>query len=174
MGSRLLAALGICALLSGCATLDKNECLHANWYALDLEDGAQGRPVERIGEHRRACAEHGVSPGVERYMAGRDEGMRSFCTYQRGYSHGRAGHAYSGACPQELAANFLAGYGRGKELHDLRRRLDGVQGEIARTKAALKDGIRDPVARGREVERLERLSREAEQLEEAVGRLENR
>jgi hypothetical protein len=157
-------------LLSGCATLDRNECLSANWYAVGLEDGAQGRPLERLGEHRRACAEYKVAPDAERYMAGRGEGLKSFCTYERGYAHGRAGQGYAGTCPAQLAGPFLAGYGRGKQLHDLTSRLQTVQSQIARSKAALREGIHDPVARGREVERLEQLSREAEQLEEAVAR----
>jgi hypothetical protein len=168
--SRILLSLSL-ALLGGCATLGKNECLHANWYAVGLEDGAQGRALERLGEHRRACAEHGVMPDAERYVAGRSEGLGSFCTYERGYAHGRAGHGYTGACPAQLAVNFLAGYGRGRELHDLTTRLQAAQGQVSRSKAALREGIRDPAARAKEVERLEQSSREAEQLEEALARV---
>lgn len=87
------------AIVSGCASLDRSECLNANWYAIGLEDGARGRPLERLGDHRRACAEHRVAPDGERYVVGRNEGLKSFCTYERGFSQGRAGHAYAGSCP---------------------------------------------------------------------------
>jgi hypothetical protein len=157
------------ALLSGCASMGKNECLNADWYAVGLEDGAQGRPIEHLGEHRRACAEYAVAPLTERYLAGRDQGLKSFCTYERGYAHGRAGSAYSGACPEGPAANFLAGYGRGRELYDLERRLQSIQQQIRKSKAALTEGMHDPRARAQEAERLEGLSREADQLEAAIA-----
>jgi hypothetical protein len=53
----------------------------------------------------------------------------------------------------------------GRELHELHRRLVEVEKDIARTKTALKDGIPNPRARANEAERLEALTREAEQLE---------
>lgn len=98
--------------------------------------------------------------------------LRSFCTYQRGFSHGRAGQSYSGACPEALAAGFVAGYERGRELHGLHRRLGTVDKEIARIKAALKDGIPNPKTRSMEIERLEALTRESEQLQGAISNLQ--
>jgi hypothetical protein len=49
-----------------------------------------------------------------------------------------------------------------------------VQEEIRRSKAALKAGIPDRRARAREVERLEDLTREAQQLEQALAALPGR
>ncbi len=160
------------AFLAGCASLDKDECRTADWYAIGLEDGARGRALDRLGEHRRACAEHGVTPQAERYLAGRNEGLKSFCTYERGYSQGRAGQADSGACPKQLAGGFLAGYQRGRELHELNRRLEEMRREIARIKAALTAGIPNPRSRAIEVERLEVATREAEQLEAQIRSLQ--
>jgi len=160
------------ALLAGCASLDKDECRTADWYAVGLEDGARGRALDRLGDHRRACAEHGVTPHTERYLAGRNEGLRSFCTYERGYSQGRAGQGYSGACPKETAGGFLAGYQRGRELHELNRRLEEARKEIARVKAALTAGIPNPRSRAIEIERLEVATREAEQLEAQIRSLQ--
>lgn len=154
-------------LIAGCASLDRDECVNADWYAIGLEDGARGRAVERLGDHRRACAKHNVAPNAERYLAGRSEGLKSFCTSERGFSEGRAGRAYAGACPQPEA--FLAGYQRGRELHELNRRLAEVEKEIGRIKTALKDGIPNPRTRALEVERLEALTREAEQLESRIA-----
>jgi Tol biopolymer transport system component len=33
------------ALFASCASMDRNECLNANWYAIGLEDGAQLKNV---------------------------------------------------------------------------------------------------------------------------------
>ena len=61
------------------------------------------------------------------------------------------------------------GYNRGRELHELHRRLDEVQREIARTKAALTEGIKDPRLRAEQVERLEALTRESDALEARIA-----
>jgi Protein of unknown function (DUF2799) len=154
-------------IAAGCASLDRDECVTADWYGVGLEDGARGRPVERLGDHRRACAKHNVTPDAARYVA-----LKSFCTYERGFSEGRAGNAYAAACPEP--STFLAGYQRGRELHELHRRLAEVDKDIARTKTALKDGIANPRTRANEVERLEALTREAEQLELRIQDAERR
>ena len=171
---RTASSVALLVLVAGCATLDKNECLRADWYAVGLEDGARGQAVERLGNHRRACAEHGITPQTERYIAGRAEGLKSYCTYERGVSVGRSGQGYSAVCPEGLAGRFSAGYQLGKEIHDLRRRLDTVQEQIRKSKAALTAGIPTPKARSVEVDRLEDLSREAEQLEQRIAALEAR
>lgn len=171
---RTVFSVVLLALVAGCATLDKEQCLRADWYAIGLEDGARGQPLERSGDHRRACAEHGVTPKIEPYLAGRNEGLKSYCTYEKGLSVGRAGQTYSGVCPADLAGNFTAGFQRGREMHDLRRRLDTVNEQIRKTKAALTAGIPNPKARAVEVGRLEDLSREAEQLEQRIVVLEGR
>ena len=166
---RTASSAVLLALLAGCATLDKNECLRADWYAIGLEDGAQGRPLERLGEHRRACAEHGVTPQTESYLAGRSEGLKTYCTYERGLWVGKSGQSYAGVCP---AGNFPTGFQRGREIYDLQRRLNTVEEQIRRTKAALAAGIPNPKTRAAEVERLEDLSREAEQLQQRIATLE--
>ena len=175
--SRLFLRAGLVLFplfLAGCASMDRGECQNANWYAIGLEDGARGQPLERLGTHRRACAEYGVAPDAERYVAGRNEGLKSFCTYERGFSQGRGGNAYSVACPANLAAAFQSGYQRGRELYDLHRQLDDVQKQIARSKGLLKDGIPNPHQRATEVERLEDLTRESGQLETKIAQLESR
>jgi hypothetical protein len=95
-----------------------------------------------------------VAPDIARYVAGRNEGLKSFCTYERGFSEGRAGHGYAAGCPQPQGGQFLAGYHRGRELHELHRRLGELEKDIP-----------NPRMRANEVERLEALTREAEQLE---------
>ena len=159
-------------LLAGCASLDQDECRTANWYAIGLEDGARGRALERLGDHRRACSEHGVALDADRYVAGRNEGLKSFCTFQNGYTQGRSGHGYAGACPPDAAKLFLAGHQRGRELYELHRRHDSLEREITRIKTALREGIANPRTRAQEVERLEVTTREAEQVAELIRRLE--
>jgi hypothetical protein len=154
--------------------MDRNECLNATGTPSGSRTARADKPLERLGNHRRACAEHHITPDADRYVAGRSEGLKSFCTYEHGFSQGRAGQGYAGACPADLAANFTAGYQLGRKLHELHGRLNEVQNQIARSKTLLKEGIPNPRLRGIEVERLEDLTRESEQLEARIARLENR
>ena len=160
------------ALLAGCASLGKDECRSADWYAIGLEDGSRGRALERLGDHRRACAKHGIAPQTERYLAGRDDGLKSFCTYENGYARGRAGGANPNTCAPPAAAGFAAGYQRGRELHELHRALAENRREVGRIKDALAAGIPDPRARAVEVVRLEARLREQAELEARISRLE--
>jgi hypothetical protein len=169
-----LSLIVAAALMAGCASMDRTQCVNANWYAIGLEDGARGQPLERLGSHRRACAEHAVAPEAERYVAGRNEGLKTFCTYERGFSQGRGGHANGGVCPAGLAAGFQTGYQLGRDLYELTRQLNDVQKQIARSKALLKEGIANPRQRASEVEHLEDLTRESSELETKIARLESR
>ena len=161
-------------LVAACASMDRSQCLNADWYAIGLEDGARGRALERLGEHRRACAQYNVTPDTARYVAGRNDGLKSFCTYERGLSEGRAGNNYVAACPAPGGPAFLAGYNRGRELYELHRRLDDVEREIAGIKSALTKGIADPRGRAEQLERLESLTRESEALQARISQAEQR
>lgn len=104
---------------------------------------------------------------TERYLAGRSQGLKTFCTYERGFSEGRSGRAYGAGCPQP--SNFLVGYQRGRELYELQRQLDEANRELTRVKTALKEGIPNPRTRAAEIERLEALTREAAELESRIA-----
>lgn len=107
-------------LLGGCASgLSKDECHLADWRALGYEDGVQGWSEAKIGEHRKACAKHGVALNLDAYHVGWEEGVSRYCQPGNGYNKGRAGQRYAGVCPDYLEPEFLHAYQHGKELYDL-------------------------------------------------------
>jgi len=171
---RTLTLLAAAMLLGACASMDKAQCVNANWTAIGMEDGARGRTLDRLGERRRACAEHGVQPDAERYAAGRNEGLKSYCTYDQGFRAGRGGNAYNSVCPEPAARDFLAGYERGREIYGLQKRLDEVNSDIKKTKASLAEPGLSPRARGQLAERLEDLTRESAYLEQQIARVSRR
>jgi hypothetical protein len=172
-GSLIASSLALLAL-AGCASLDKDECRMADWRAIGLEDGVKGRALDRLGDHRKACAKHGVTPDTDRYIAGRTEGLATYCTPDNGYRVGRTGESYRGVCPELATPGFVAAYNRGHELYALHARLSGVERELNTTRESLKDGTRNPRERAGQVDRLESLSREAQQLDAEIARLERR
>jgi len=133
--SRFISCLGLALLAAGCATLDRSECREADWRTIGLEDGAAGRAVSYIGNHRRACAEHGVTPDLAAYRGGHAIGLRQFCTPAKGFSQGRAGRRYNGICPAELEGGFLAAHATGNRLYDLNSEIDRLRRDARRLDA---------------------------------------
>lgn len=143
---RFALCLMAAVLVSSCATLNKSECREADWQTIGLEDGAKGHPLTYIGKHRKACAEHGVTPDLDQYGLGHNAGLKRFCTPDSGFKQGRAGRSYNNVCPTELEGRFLAGYDTGRELHELKSEIDRMLRE-ARTadaeKAALEQNLQN-------------------------------
>ena len=143
---RVLRCASICLAmaLGGCASMNKNECLAVDWRTVGYEDGAAGRPAEHIADHRRACARYGVTPDLNAYQAGRDQGLREFCRPLNGYRLGERGGSYAASCPVDLEPAFVAAYDSGRELYNLRSRaaaaasrLDTAHREIEHTEHEL-------------------------------------
>ncbi len=125
--------------------MSADECATSDWYAIGYEDGARGYAAEQLGNRRKACAKHGVTPDFQAYQSGRNEGLKEFCQPQRGFSVGSSGGRYSGVCPAHLEPGFLDAFRVGARLHTLRSnvnsanyRINAKQAELAR----LEDDIR--------------------------------
>ncbi|GEM_PF-5015394 len=112
-------------ILSGCATLSKEECLQGDWYAIGYKDGANGYGVERLAEHSEACREHGAGVQADAYTQGRRVGLTYHCAestvYKReshaihsdrgdwqaiGYGHGEAGRIFQPEYYQSRCAQY--------------------------------------------------------------------
>lgn len=135
--SKILFVLSIFLVLSACATLNKSECLNADWKIIGLEDGSRGRAVSYIGHHREACAEHGVVPDLDRYRDGYEAGLAQYCRAEVGFDQGRRGYQYHGVCPADLRGDFLYGYETGRELYLLHRAISHMHAEIKNSKSEL-------------------------------------
>jgi hypothetical protein len=99
----LISLLG----LGGCASMSADECVTSDWHAIGYEDGARGYTADQLGNRRKACAKHGITPDFESYRAGREEGLRQYCQPSRGFSLGSGGARYNGVCPGDLEADFV-------------------------------------------------------------------
>jgi hypothetical protein len=119
-------------LLGGCASMNQSECLNADWQMIGLEDGAKGQSLSYIGNHRKACAEYNISPDLEKYQLGHQQGLQKYCTYAKGFNLGSRGSNYNGVCPPELEENFQIGHQRGREIYALTV-------ELKRTEASIKE-----------------------------------
>ena len=124
---RSVPGILLALLVSGCATMDKPECRQADWQIIGIEDGAKGRPVAYIGNHRKACAEYGVQPDLAQYRNGHQTGLTQFCTASNGFNQGRSGRKYSEVCPAELREQFVSAYNTGRRLSLLNSEIDHMR-----------------------------------------------
>ncbi len=91
--------------------MSRDECLTADWRLIGFEDGASGSSPVQIGERRKACAKHGVTPDKTAYDQGYQEGLAVFCSYNRGLGAGKSGAGANRICPPE--SDYQAGYDEG-------------------------------------------------------------
>jgi hypothetical protein len=133
----ILALLPLLAFLPGCASMNKAECMTVDWQTIGYEDGAAGRSGDRIAQHRKACAKHGVAPDLAAYQNGREQGLREYCQPHNGYRIGESGSDYPGFCPADLAQNFEDAYRDGYELYGLRARVDQARSDVNSMRAEL-------------------------------------
>ena len=83
--TNLILGLGLIAL-GGCASMSGDECATSDWTAVGYEDGSRGYTSDRFGNHRKACAKHGITPDFQAYQQGRTDGLVEFCQPSRGYN----------------------------------------------------------------------------------------
>ncbi|HET7204146.1 MAG TPA: DUF2799 domain-containing protein [Steroidobacteraceae bacterium] len=176
---QLVVAVSLAAaVVTGCASMSEEECRYVDWRTVGYEDGAAGRPASRLGDHRRACADHGVTPDLAAYTAGREAGMREFCQAPNGYRVGASGQVYYGTCPADLAPAFERGYETGRELYVRKRRVEETDEAIAARQAEIRR-LEDDLAKGALVlvgdtsspERRTQAVLDAKQAAERIGRL---
>jgi len=127
---RLAAVVIGLAALSSCATLNEDECSSVDWNALGQKNGAEGRPASFVQRHEKACSRYKLPVNQSAWQQGWETGIRQYCTPENGLSQGRAGHAYAGSCPTDIAFGFEDAYRVGKDVYDAEQERQRLENEI--------------------------------------------
>lgn len=186
--AKLIVFLAIGLIISGCATLDKNECQTANWETIGYEDGTHGYPASRIGKHRSACAKHGIAPDLALYTKGRTQGLTQYCRADVGYREGVKGKTYQNVCPAASEKKFMAGYHYGQRLHQANSRIHRYEHKITKQESFLEELsvtlgeteaelVKDGVSHKRRehlLDELKHLSARQHESEELIEKLSHR
>lgn len=110
-------AVLVLLLTNGCASLDKEECLVADWRLIGYQDGAAGKAAGAVGRYREDCAQHAVVPDLDQYRAGRAEGLQEYCRPYNGFRLGKAGKGYPTVCPSGIQGELRAAYDEGRDIY---------------------------------------------------------
>lgn len=138
-----LACIFLAGSLGGCASMSEEECLNADWRLMGFEDALQGRSTATIAQHRRACAAVNVTPDLDLYRQGHEEGARQYCTPANGYRAGSSGSTYQGICPADLETAFMRGYQDGRELYTITSEISRLKGVVTTSEAGIDKLRRD-------------------------------
>ncbi len=85
-----------------------------DWRGIGVADGIHGYAANRLDDHVKACAEHGITPNRELYEAGRAEGLKVYCRLDRAADEGLANKPNYQVCSGELAVSFNLVYYEGR------------------------------------------------------------
>lgn len=119
--------LMLLALSAGCATLNESECRTVDWRELGRADGANGYESTRLGAHMQACGKYSIAPDVEAYRAGREEGLRQYCTPENALQQGMQGASYHQVCAGDAGVMFTTIYARGQALRQIQNDMQDMQ-----------------------------------------------
>ncbi|MCK5480043.1 MAG: DUF2799 domain-containing protein [Gammaproteobacteria bacterium] len=136
---RVVPVLSLLLLMQGCASLNKEECMVADWRLIGYQDGVAGKSPAAVGEYRKDCAKHAVVPDLDAYQAGRNEGLLEYCKVDNGYRLGTSGRGLSTVCPSHLEAAFRVAWNQGRELYQARAAVKQTHSQINKQQQALHD-----------------------------------
>ena len=176
----LLIALSTLLLGACAAKMSRDECRTVDWRTVGYEDGVAGQPGDRIGEHRRACAEYGVTPDLNAYLAGRTAGLREYCQPHNGYRAGANGYTYFDTCPADLAEAFEIAYDEGRALYvrerrviDTEQQIEDKRREIRRLEDRIAESAFDVIDATATAEERTQAVLDTKQAAERIGRLKS-
>ena len=112
--------LGLVGFLSlfliGCAShLSDDQCINMNWHQLGFNEGSQGKVVRDLQKDTADCARFKININTDAYFAGREEGLKHFCVYDKGRELGLQGHQPPDVCPEKSKERFIKGWKSGAQ-----------------------------------------------------------
>ena len=164
----------IAVLLQGCASMSESECLNADWTVVGEIDGQQGRALSVLDNYRRDCADYGIVPNTQEYLAGRESGLMLYCTRDNGYREGRSGTRLEADCPAALAADFQHGYQLGQDVFNSLSNLRLSADSIRSNRAELDDLRTRRTAQERSLEEDELTDEEAAAKRDDIASMSDR
>jgi hypothetical protein len=129
---RLLTCAALLGLLvlAACASISKDACRAGDWAGIGFTDGANGRAPSYIEQHQKACAKVDVAPDVTGWLAGRTEGLQTYCTPASAYRVARRGAAIAPYCSAAQLTDMRPAIDRGRLYYDLERDIEDMRQDL--------------------------------------------
>lgn len=126
---RAAIPIAFMAFLGACASLTPEQCQTGDWRAIGYNDGVQGRLESYISRHFDACGKVGITPDVQAWQAGRQQGLPLYCTPQNAYNVGRGGQDLSPVCPASQQNTLYRSWDWGQEYYLITQQISEYESE---------------------------------------------
>lgn len=125
--------------LTACSTMTQKECLVADWQDVGYADGAAGQTMTLFNERASDCIKYGIAANRDSYLQARKEGLKTYCTREKGYEQGANGRTYHGVCEGQAAKHFLSGYQKGKHIYNQKSKVSSIERDIRSVERKIDD-----------------------------------
>lgn len=144
-----LAVTAFAVFLGACATLSEDACRSGDWFSIGAADGAQGRLPGFLARHAEACADFGIRPDRAEWEAGRQQGLKTYCTPATAYAEGARGRSLSPVCPAADLERLTAAHETGRQYWRIEQRIGRLEGDLSGIRRAVRElGPDDGALRG--------------------------
>ena len=151
-------------VLTGCATLSKQDCMQGDWYGVGSKDGHAGETSSRLSDHIKACNEYGIAVDNNAYMAGREQGLKDYCRLENAFIVGLNGQPYHHVCPPNIDRLFAHYHSTAFTVHEDRAELDQLDNDLSSKESQLRDKKLSEKDRSRIRDDIRGLDRQCDRL----------
>lgn len=117
--------------LMSCSSMNKNECLSADWYQLGSDDLAKhSRSTDYFAKREKACSKHKILANKDEYFEGWNDAIKTYCTNESLYRAGTKGHNFLYICKKDQQAELYEHYSRGKKVYQIKNEISQLEREI--------------------------------------------
>jgi hypothetical protein len=151
---RALFVAGLLLSLCGCSTYTESQCANFDWNQKGYATAMSGYSEEQGLKHfYQECGEkYAINPSRTQFSAGFKDGLKVFCTPERGLKFGMSGKDYVGTCTNSSNETaFLKNYSVGinsylkNRVGELESRVKNLEGDNEHLKRD-NDDLREEVS----------------------------
>lgn len=175
--SRLRIAIALAVLFAaigaGCASQPTRAQCQQDSYQAGLNAGRTGLGPGAFQKRVAACQSIGVQVAgdKQRFQAGREAGLKDYCTFAGGVRAGRSGRPVRHNCPEDQAPDFNRGFDLGRRIHYYEQRINDLRSEAFDLRQQLDQRVRKRSYNVYIAQRLNDLQMEQMRLEQRLQEL---
>lgn len=124
---------------TGCASLNREDCLYGDWLGIGIKDGREGLEASRFVLHQDACRQYSVSPDKQQYLAGREQGLQLYCQLDNAIETGLRGNRYQSVCPAEIDSLYRRYNETAYQVYQQKEALKSLDSVLSSKESALLD-----------------------------------
>ncbi len=162
----------ILLLVSGCASISKEECKTGDWNGIGFKDGSAGKKIARIQGYIEECGKHGATVDRAAYEKGRNEGLKTYCSKDNGFRVGKDGSAMFDECPAAMRPTFMKAWSMGNKIYELNKQLKNIESEMEGFEKRLDDPATTAIDKSTLRSRIRELQRNRDELNRDITKAE--